>query len=155
MEFNIIEFHYLPGKSNKVADALNQSVPMQESNSAPQGPSVIVLTPAGAAKLAMPSNVLSSEGAGSSLPLPLSPVGGTPRETPVSAKSTESTVSKESNECDECVGRPVNENIEWNVILLIRSQNNHPVWSKVKAHLKDASVPFSSECLLPKVFFAL
>ena len=36
MEFNIIGFHYLPGKSNKVADALSRSVPMQESNSAPK-----------------------------------------------------------------------------------------------------------------------
>ena len=85
----------------------------------------------------------------------MSLVGGTPRETPASAKLTESTISKESNECDECVGRPVDEEIEWNVSLLIRSPNNHPIWSKVKAHLKDASVPFPSEWLLPKESFSL
>ena len=59
----------------------------------------------------------------------------------MSAKLTKFTVS--------------NESIEWNVISLIRSQNNHRVWSKVKAHLKDASVPFPSECLLLKECFSL
>ena len=59
------------------------------------------------------------------------------------------------NECDEYERRPVKECVDWTVELLIKAQDKDPVWSKVKAHLKDASKPFPSECLLPKECFSL
>ena len=59
------------------------------------------------------------------------------------------------NECDEYERRPANECVEWRVDLLTDVQDKDPVWSKVKAHLKDASKPFPSECQLPKECFSL
>ena len=72
----------------------------------------------------------------------------------MSTKSTETTVSKKLNDCDECVGRPENEEIEWNVVTLIQSQNNHPYGQRL-VHLKDASIPFPLEYLLLKECFSL
>ena len=144
----------MPGKANKVADVLSCSVPPEDLNSANQGHSVIALTFTGAAKLATPSYIPLTEGMGSSS-LPMSPIGGTHREMSVSAKSMETAIRKILNECDEYVGWPENEEVEWNVDMLMQSQNNHPVWSKIKAHFKDASISFLLEGLLPKECFSL
>ena len=157
LEYNICGFEYLPGHMNHVADAPSRSVPPEDSNSVQKEYSINVLMRVGAAKLqpaAPPTNSSSSETGSSASTIP-SPIGGTPRETPILPKSTEATVNVEMNEYDECGSMPANECVEWTVELLIKAQDKDPVWSKVKAHFRDASKPFPSECLLPKECFSL
>ena len=61
MKYNIIGFEYLPGKANKVTDALSRPVPSENSNSAHEGRFVNVLMYTEAAKLATPSHIPLSE----------------------------------------------------------------------------------------------
>ena len=112
-----------------------------------------MLTRAGAAKFhsaAPPTNSLSSELSSSTSSLP-PPPGGPPKETLTPVQSAD----LQMNEFDTNVSQTANECVEWNVSHLIESQDKDPVWSKAKAHLRDASKPFPSERLLPRECFSL
>ena len=66
----------------------------------------------------------------------------------------DATANGRVNVNDSYENRPV-ECIEWRVDLLEASQDRDPLWSKVKAHLRDATQPFPTECLLPRECFTL
>ena len=130
LEFQILGFEYIPGKANKVADALSRSVPVGEA-------AILPLTRVQARETSRsraqetpnstPSEVESS------------PPGGTPGEALPSPASTSAPPSE--SECESDVMGPLNE-IEWSVEHLIDRQDKDPLWSQVKACVKDPSLPF-------------
>ena len=44
-------------------------------------------------------------------------------------------------------------NVEWDVAQLIQSQDRNEIWSKVKDHLRDNSLPFPDGIRIPKERF--
>ena len=140
LEFDIEEFEYIPGKANKVADALSRSVPVGEA-------AILPLTRARARELSQSR----AKEISSSLPFEdnPSPPGGTPGEDLLSPDSND--VTESTSVCERSVTGP--SVIEWDVAHLIDSQDRDPLWSKVKACIKDPSLPFPESLKLPRERF--
>ena len=145
LEFQIEDFEYITGSSNRVADALSRGVPVVSALTRAQAR-------AQAQQVSEPSVLDNSN---QSL-VDNVPADCDNRERSLTNNASESDCTMPPMHERMCEGYPLDdEKMEWDVVQLIRSQDRDPIWSKVKKHLRDNSCPFPVEVRIPKERFLL
>ena len=157
LEFQIEDFEYITGKSNRVADALSRAIPV-----------VSALTRAQARAQAKRAEEVRNLPENALLTASNSVTNNNQLRTQTRDSITNNEQSENSNvnnnlesDCTtsrvrvcEKDGYPIDEmNVEWNVAQLIDSQNRDPIWGKVKKSLTDNAFPFPVEVTIPKERF--